>query len=101
MDDRMMETHTGRSAPSNPTLTLPEGGPGPEIAHLFSSLPAWIHPAHSGLMPTQIGSLELGHTHMQAVTPGVRLELLITVGDALVTFIPDINEQMSSFTKFN
>lgn len=84
MDGRMMETPTGRSAPSNPTLTLPEGGPAPEIVHLFSCLPAWIHPAHSGLMPTQIGSLESGHTHTQAVAARERLELLIQVGEVLV-----------------
>ncbi len=84
MGGRMMETPTGRSAPSNPTLMLPEGGPVPQIAHLFSCLPAWIHPAHSCPMPTQIGSLESGDTHMQAAAPGERLELLIQVGEALV-----------------
>lgn len=83
-DGRTMETPTGCSAPSNPTLTLPEGGPAPQIVHLFSSLPAWIHPAHSGLMPTQIGSLESVHTHTQAVATRERLELLIQVGDILV-----------------
>lgn len=100
-DVRTMETPTGRSAPSNPTVTLPEGGPGPEVAHLFSCLPAWIHPARSGLMPTQIGSLDSGHTHMQAAAPGERLELLIQVGGALVKrqVYPDINEEMSSLTK--
>lgn len=97
-DDRTMETPTGSSAPSNPSLMLPEGGPCPEIAHLFSSLPAWIHPALSGLMPTQIGCLELGLTHTQAAAPGERLELLIQVGETLVKYklIADINEDISS-----
>lgn len=99
-DGRTMEIPTGRSAPSNPTLTLPEGGPDPEIAHLFSCLPAWIRPAHSGLMPTQIGSLESGHAHMQAAATGKRPELLIQVGEALVKrHIPDINNKISSLTK--
>lgn len=84
MDGRTMETPTGRSAPSNPHLTLPEVGPGSATARLFSSPPAWIHPAQSGPMPTQIGCLELGLTHMQAADPGQRLELLIQVSDALV-----------------
>lgn len=84
-DAKMMETPTSHSAPSNHILKLPEGGPAPEIAHLFSCLLAWIHPAHSGLKPTQIGSLESGHTHMQAAAPAERLELLIQVSEALVT----------------
>lgn len=83
-DGRTMETPKGCSAPSNRTLMLPEGGPAPERAHLFSCPPAWIHPAHSGLMPTQIDSQESVHTHMQAVAPGKGLELLIQVSGALV-----------------
>lgn len=80
-DGRMMETLTGRSAPSNHTLMLPEGGPDPEVAHLFSCPPPWIHPARSGSVPTQIGSLNSGPTHMRVVAPGERLEVLIQVGE--------------------
>lgn len=74
---------TELSVPSNPKGMLPEEGPGPEAAHLFSSPPAWIHPARSGLPPTQIGVRESGPTHIQAAAPGGQTpEVLTQVGGA-------------------
>lgn len=77
-DAKMREAPAEHLAPSNLTLKLPEGGPAPERAHLFS-LPTWMHPVLSGLMSTQTCSQEAGRTHMQAAAPGERLQLLTQV----------------------
>lgn len=83
---KMMEAPPEHLAPSNLALKLPEGGPAPERAHLFS-LPTWMHPVLSGLVPTQTCSQESGHTHMQAAAPGERLELLTQVQKLRLTEI--------------
>lgn len=79
MGGRMTETPTGRSAPSNPSLILPEACPRPERAQLFSRPAAWIHPAHSGLTKTQIGSRSSGNRHTNPA--GETLELLTQVSE--------------------
>lgn len=76
-DAKMVGAPAEHLAPSNLALKLPEGGPAPERPHLFS-LPTWMHPVVSGLMPTQTCSQEAGRTPVQAA-PGQRPELLTQV----------------------